>query len=321
MEVRYFSLARHALVQAFRLCGVTNGSRVLLPSFLCRDVLAAVHACGGLAVWYDVSHDLTPALASDHWPEAEAVLAVNYFGFPQNLIPFQAYALRTKAKIIEDNAHGYGSRDEMGLWLGLRSEIGIFSMRKTLRVPDGAALAVRKTALARTLAPSLPFSGAGAYPAQLLKSRLRAWPVVGEISYRLALEAVRGWRRWRPGGEASADTLAEQHIPAPPEPWSGLPHALSAYRFQHETTRRRAAYAACALEAEKTGATAVFKRLPEGCVPYGFAFRGSQQAIDIMKKYAKRRGWDSVVWPDLPDAIQPKAPDYYRNIHLINFLW
>lgn len=320
LPVRYYSLARHALLQALRLCGVTSGSRVLLPSFLCRDVLAAVHACGAVAVWYDVSHDLTPKLTDVHWPDAEVVLAVNYFGFPQNLAPFQDYARRTKAKIIEDNAHGYGSRDEAGRWLGLRTEMGIFSMRKTLRIPDGAALAVCEMALAQNLPTALPFSGAGMHPAQLIKSRLRSWPVIGEASYRLALQAVRAWRR-RGGEEALLDPSAEQQIPAPPEPWSGLQQALSAYRFQHEAHRRREAYSACAEEAIKVGAVPVFERLPEGCVPYGFAFRGCQQAIDMMRIFAKRQGWDCVVWPDLPDAIRPKAPDDYRNIHLINFLW
>lgn len=319
-QVRYYSLARHALVGALRLCGVTKGSRVLLPSFLCRDVVAAVHTCGATPVWYDVSPALVPAYSASQWPDAEAVLAVNYFGFPQDLSPFQEYAERTKAKIIEDNAHGYGSRDGSGQWLGRRTQTGIFSIRKTLRIPDGAALTTDVTA-AQFLPPQLSFSGAGMFPAQLWKSRIRAWPMIGEPVYRLLLTSIRSWRQWRGGGEAPADSLAESLIPAPAEPWKGLPQALSAYRLEPDAQRRRDAYLACEREAVKAGAQAVFECLPEGCAPYGFAFRGSAEAIKAMKILAKRQGWDCVTWPDLPDAIQPGAPDYYRNVHLINFLW
>jgi hypothetical protein len=320
-ELRYYSLARHALAEALRLCGVAQGTKVLLPSFICRDVLAAVHACGATAVWYDVSGTLTPASDSANWPEATAVLAVNYFGFAQNLGPFLEYARRTKATVIEDNAHGYGSRDETGLWLGLRTGVGIFSMRKTLRIPDGAALIVRDAALAKNLSPALAFCGAGLYPAQLFKSRLRALPVIGEVFYRVMIKAVREWRYWRRGGGLPPDPASEHHIPAAPEPWSGLPQALSSYHFEKEAGRRRDAYAACEREASLVGATPVFARLPNYCAPYGFAFRGDEHAVEKMKLFSNRQGWDMVVWPDLPGVIQPQAPEYYRNVHLINFLW
>src|SRR5581483_6103533 len=129
-----------APVEALRAARIKGGDAVLLPEFICRDVLASLHAVGADAVWYPVSSDLLPASSPATWPQARALLAVNYFGFPQDFEPFRAYAARTGAVLIEDNAHGFLSRDQTGRWLGTRGCAGLFSIRKSLPVPDGAAL-------------------------------------------------------------------------------------------------------------------------------------------------------------------------------------
>ena len=100
-QVRYYSLARHALVEALRLAGVRERSRVLLPEYLCRDLMAPLHLLGAVPCWYPVASDMTPATAPADWPLVDVVLAVDYFGFPQDLAPFQAYAERTGAVVIE----------------------------------------------------------------------------------------------------------------------------------------------------------------------------------------------------------------------------
>ena len=72
--------------------------------------------------------------------QCKAVLAVNYFGFAQELAPFREYCLRTGATLIEDNAHGFLSKDTSGVLLGMRTGLGITSIRKTFRLVNGAAL-------------------------------------------------------------------------------------------------------------------------------------------------------------------------------------
>uniref|UniRef100_UPI0040487365 DegT/DnrJ/EryC1/StrS family aminotransferase n=1 Tax=Mariniflexile sp. TaxID=1979402 RepID=UPI0040487365 len=190
-QVRYYSLARHALVEALRLAGVREGSRVLLPEYLCRDLLAPLHLLGAFPCWYPIAPDMAPATAPAAWPLADVVLEVNFFGFPQDLAPFLAYAERTSAVVIEDNAHGYLSRDKVGQWLGCRIGLGVFSLRKTLRIPDGAALWVGASYAARELPAQAAFDGEGVNPAQLAKARLRRLPVVGEVVYRLSTWLAR----------------------------------------------------------------------------------------------------------------------------------
>ena len=83
--IRYFSLGRHALAAGLRALGVGAGQSILLPEYICRDLLAAVHAVGALPVFYPVALNLCPATPQENWPAASAVLAVDYFGFPQPL--------------------------------------------------------------------------------------------------------------------------------------------------------------------------------------------------------------------------------------------
>ncbi len=222
-QVRYYSLARHALVEALRLAGVREGSRVLLPEYLCRDLMAPLHLLGAVPCWYPVASDMTPATAPADWPLVDVVLAVDYFGFPQDLAPFQAYADRTGAVVIEDNAHGYLSRDLAGQWLGCRTGLGVFSLRKTLRIPDGGALWFGAEYAARELPAQVAFDGTGVNPAQLTKARLRGLPVVGELAYRLSTGLARALRRWRTGSDIpAADPASEQALPAAANPWAGL---------------------------------------------------------------------------------------------------
>jgi hypothetical protein len=321
-RIRYYSLARHALIDALRLAGVLQGSRVLLPEYLCRDVLAPLHLLGAVPCWYPVATDMTPAIAPAAWPVAEVVLAVNYFGFPQDLGPFRAYAERTGAVVIEDNAHGYLSRDQAGQWLGCRTGLGVFSLRKTLRIPDGAALWIGAAYALREMPVQAAFDGAGVNSAQLTKAHLRGLPGVGEPAYRLSTWLVRAVRKWRTGSDIPpADPTSEQALPAPPNPWAGLLPALAVCAAPAEIERRRAAYGHCLAVGEQVGALPVFPDLPTHCVPYAYAFRGNAAALASMRRHALRHGFDLLRWPDLPTEIACKAPTHYKEIFMVNFLW
>ena len=320
-QVYYYSIARYALVDALLLAGVDVGSRVLLPSYICRDLLASLSALGAQPYWYDVSPDMTPLASSDTWPVADVVLAVNYFGFPQDLNEFEVYAKRTRAVIIEDNAHGYLSQDASGRWLGCRTELGIFSLRKTLRIPDGAALWVASQRISTTL-KQLPFEGNGLSSLQLIKARMRAFPLFGETAYRISTRMIRLFRKLRTGSESPfPDPESERVLPFTPNPWSKLRTSLGATDVQSEVMRRRHAYGQCAEEGVKVGVTPVFSALPLSCVPYAYVFRGDQSQVDEMRRYAENQGFDMVSWPDLPEEILGQVPAYYRDVFLINLLW
>jgi len=140
-NVFFFSLARHALLQGLKLAGVGSGDSVMMPEFICRELLASVHLAGAQPVFYPVDEQLKP-VSLPTGKNIKAVVAVDYFGFPQDVAPFRKFCDSQGAVLIEDNAHGFLSRDPGGQLLGLRGDMGILSIRKTFPLPDGGALVV-----------------------------------------------------------------------------------------------------------------------------------------------------------------------------------
>ena len=152
-DIRYFSYGRHAIHAAIETAGIGMGDKVLLPSFICRELLSSINVTGATPIYYNVDESLQLSLPQESLPHAHAILAVNFFGFPQDIAPFRAFCDRTGAILIEDNAHGFLSRDEHGIILGTRGDFGIFSLRKTLPIPNGAALLINTKGRKWTLPP------------------------------------------------------------------------------------------------------------------------------------------------------------------------
>lgn len=315
--LRLYGHGRQALAEALLLSGA-GGGRVLLPSFICRDLLASVAAAGAKPAFYAVKADLTPAEPPERWPDAHAVLAVDYFGFPQDLTPFMTYARRCGAVVIEDAAHALFSRDATGVLLGMRAPLGILSLRKSLPLPDGGALLVNDAALAQRVPPQAPFAApAGGRAA--LKSALRPWLARAGARATLAALSVLRALRGDAGGHIAPDLDSETILPRPTAPCLQLAHPLDCADPVAEATRRRALWAMCDAVARRAGLAPVFPTLPEGVVPYGYAFRAKDLAAARAPFAAE--GLTTLPWPDLPAALLASAPAHHRDVGLVHFLW
>jgi len=320
--IRYFSLGRHALAAGLKAIGIGAGHSVLLPEYICRDLLAAVHVVGAVPVFYPVGLDLCPATPQELWPDATAVLAVDYFGFPQPLQCFKAYCSRTGAVLVEDNAHGFLSRDENGTLLGWRGDLGLLSLRKTFMLPDGAALLVPNADVVSHLEPQHPFAAGSGGRALRVKRGLRRLPVVGPQLAAGVTRLARVVRKLRTGHAIPLPaTDAETLIPASPLPYGHLLDDLARLDFSAEVARRRALYAEFSHLLRNWSIEPVFASLPENVSPYGFPFRADDGLALEVQKLAERRGLDAFRWPDLPEALASFAPDHYRRTWVLNFLW
>jgi hypothetical protein len=315
----YYAYARHALVDALLRAGVQTGSTVALPAFICRDVLASIHALGATACYYDLDESLAPLdLSSLH--AAQAIVAVNYFGFPQDLAPFNDYCARYGARLIEDNAHGLFSRDSGGALLGTRGEFGILSMRKSFHVSTGAALIAPAQ---DTLQPQVPCSNR----ADSSLDRLRYWLSRSERATRLPLmpimrSAIRMGRRLAGKPAVTISTDAEEiELPSHRTIGCSALRTLNNQDSVRESMRRRALFAALAPAIGTIpGVSLLHDHLDDGVVPYGVAFRADHDAIAAVEKVARRYHVTTMSWPALPSAIAASAPDHYRNVWLVNFI-
>jgi hypothetical protein len=318
---RYYSLGRWALVDALRACGVSRGDRVLVPGLICREVLASVNFIGAIPEFYPVSSRLSAAFNAQKLIHAKAVLAVNYFGFPQELEVFRTYCQRTGAALIEDNAHGMLSRDENGQLLGSRGDAGVFSFRKTIAVPDGGALVLQDHVEMRASAGPGEVRNIGArYP---LKQAFRR--VAGRLGPIWTHRAIGGLRQLRraitgdalPVGAADAET----RIPAEPNPSAILGREIAVAEPELEVGRRRALYELAGSVIANSGAVPVFPCLPPKVVPYGFPLLVSPRYLSATMAATARYGFQLSQWPDLPAVIEPSAPEHYRHLMVMPFLW
>ena len=319
--VRYYAFARQALVEALRLMGVGSSDQVLVPSLICKDVLASVHTLGATPVFYQVDQNLNP-IGLDQISSSKAILVVNYFGFAQDLAPFNKYCERTGAVLVEDNAHGYLSADPLGILLGTRASVGVTSIRKTLRVPDGAILTVSPDVSVAQLSPQLPFTSKTLGVRWGLQIFLAS---LGRVLHLPLIDWMRAPIRWsrkiRTGSTlpiSGSDSEIEHIIPT-------APRRSSMSRIQKldshlEITRRRDLYKIVSELADKTSASPVFHHLSNFCSPYGFPFYGDAETAQKLHLMTRRYGTEVIQWPELPQSVVETAPEHYKNLWLVNFL-
>ena len=146
---RFFGFARAALYAGLQMLGVRPGDNILLPAFICEVVMMPLLRLGVEARFYELDQSLGVILHSAKSlidERTKALLAVNYFGFPQDLSKLRSFCDENNLYFVEDSAHGLlscvGSRP-----LGTFGDISILSIRKTLPLPNGAALIVNNTSL------------------------------------------------------------------------------------------------------------------------------------------------------------------------------
>ncbi len=303
---------------ALRYAGIESGDSVMLPSFICRDLLASVAEIGAQTIFYEVDRALRP-MHLDTTNVVKAIVAVNYFGFAQNLEAFREFANKTGAVIIEDNAHGYLSRDENNQLLGSREKFGITSFRKTLLVDDGAILTTSLSQL--EIDEQLPFDESTSSNRNKLLHLLSGFEkrtkfpavAVGQFISQAIRLVTTGSRL------PKLDEFAETRIPGMPNPHRQSVELLHKLNESAEISRRRNLYLKLQPKVVEVGAKLVFDALPTYTCPYGLPVYATSQVKRKLTKIARKNRVTLMRWPDLPMEVLPTAPDFLKNVWLLNF--
>lgn len=320
-NTRFYQLGRHAFADAFKTIGLQEGDEILIPSFICREVLAPIYQAKLVPVFYEVNDKLeTVDFPKNH--QAKAAIAVNYFGFPQDLIKFNLLSSQTGAILIEDNAHGYLSATTKNQFLGTRGDVGIFSPRKTLPLPHGAALLINNRELLKSLPQQRIFDytpNSFAFIMRRLTSKLQASYDI-KLSWWLKLSS-RFFKKLRTGYAITPpDPSDEYEVPNTSGPKIDILTLLNKADTSKEIARRRDLYIRVLPELKNAGITPIFSELPENCAPYGIPFICDPQTAKLAVKIAHKHGLDCFQWPDLPKAIEHSIPAFYKQLWVINFL-
>ena len=303
---------------ALRYAEVKPGDIVLLPSFICRDLLSAVAELGAKTHFYDVDQALKP-IHLDSTMKPKAIVAVNYFGFAQDLKKFREFAAKTGAIIIEDNAHGYLSRDDENQLLGHREKFGVTSFRKTLHVKNGAILT---TALNdNEIDNQLPYFDSQSLGRDKLLHLLSGFesrtniPVIAVFRFfsRLFRLVMTGSKL------PKSDESAETKIPGIPNPKRQSVEFLQNLNESAEIARRRNLYQMLEPQVVAAGANLVFDQLPANTCPYGLPVYAAPNIKRKLEKIARKNRVALMSWPDLPNDVRSTAPNFYQQVWLLNF--
>lgn len=319
----YYAYCRHALKNALLILNIKAGDNILLPSFICKDLLSSIHSVAAIPKFYTVNESLEIIEEPENLPAAKAIIAVNFFGFPQNLDKFKKYCQLTGAYLIEDNAHGFLSKDSENTFLGQRGDLGIYSIRKSLAIPNGAALLINTANIKINQSIISEVADNQQDKNFKFKSLLRklvhyfgVWHII------FLLTIIRTIRKYKTG-DIYPKSNSEDEFLLPTETKA---HPLLFYYLKHlvpdeEIKRRRNLYFFVEKILAGSPCRPVFSYLPENTSPYLYPFYAQKKDIKIIRKILATYNLECFPWPDLPFEIENKCPEYYKNVWGVRFLW
>lgn len=135
---------RTAIRKAFELINIEPGDEILVPSYNCGSEVDPILKAGGRVELYRV--DRSSMIDLDDLrlrinTRTKAVYVTHYFGFPQEIGKIKEICDATSIYLIEDCALSLFSKNARER-LGAKADIAIFSLTKTLPLPDGGFLVV-----------------------------------------------------------------------------------------------------------------------------------------------------------------------------------
>lgn len=314
-RVRRYASGRAGLFHIIKSLALPEGSIILLPAYHCGVEVEAVLRAGCKVDFYRVGTDLgidLENLCRKITSRTRGVMAVHYFGFPQELSSLRDICRRRDMVLIEDCAHALYSQDEHGCWLGTKADYGLFSMRKTVFMPNGGAVRVNRKGFV------MPDKGKGYFELSIIKSAVKSAlenearkpGAIADVSQRL----LDIYRRRADAGAAAGDN------PDDDQRWYydvaayGYEHDISAISlacaggmpFQNIISRRRQNYAALEkLLAPRFGDQFVHPALAPGVCPLCFPL-----FVDRRDELTLRMTVNNVlpfVFGRLPHPLLPEA--------------
>ena len=201
--------------------------------------------------------------------------------------------------------------------------MGVFSLRKTLPVPNGAVLVANNSRYARKLPAQIPFLREARLSGITVKGFLRHLvPFTGIYPCRLMTKAARHIRCMVTGHAiAPGSPDSEEVLPKPKAAYAGLLEVLTVINPDAEASRRRGIYQELERHIRTHGGRPVFRYLPTGTAPYAFPFRAEGTSLRKVRQFLVRVGLECHRWPELPESLLPTAQKHYTNVWMVPFLW
>ncbi|MFX0124542.1 MAG: DegT/DnrJ/EryC1/StrS family aminotransferase [Candidatus Hodarchaeota archaeon] len=140
----FFFNARYALLAAINALRLKSDDAILLPSYNCGVEIDPILHLGIKPLFYNVTKNFLPDfddLLDKITKQVKAILVTHFLGFPQPIEQIKEICVRNEIFLIEDCAHAFLSKNN-GVYLGSYGDASIFSLLKTLPIPNGGALVI-----------------------------------------------------------------------------------------------------------------------------------------------------------------------------------
>jgi dTDP-4-amino-4,6-dideoxygalactose transaminase len=327
-----FFLARNAIYYGLKALGISGGENILVPSFHCAVVVDSILAYGARIVFYNIKRDCSPDfadMAAKINNQTRAILAINYFGFPQPLIELQQFCKDNHLFFIEDCAHVLTGELGSGV-LGSYGDVCIFSPRKFFPIHDGGKLVINNPHLRlwvpdksnglRSLLTAARKMGGKLIddsPIKEVKKYLTFWRHVYSMMQHLRSRNIEDSKVIMANGigsffDASLVNLGMSWISK---------YVLENIDVAEVVRRRRANYIFLLTELKLVpDIEPLFPNLGDDICPLAFPVRveGRRKFHAILRSRGiPAFGWDGVIHPGLPLQEFPDAAFLYQNLSLL----
>ena len=166
-----YASGRSALFHGVSCLPKNSSKRILVPFYHCGVEVQAILRAGFDVVFYPLKDTLEIDflwLEENVSSDIAAILIVHFFGFPQPLEKIHSFCRRNQLVLIEDCAHAlYSSHGET--LLGTSGDIAVFSLMKTVGLPNGGGLLIKNRQFAA------PRKGKSFFNRALLKKSIRSF--------------------------------------------------------------------------------------------------------------------------------------------------
>lgn len=137
-----FFSARYALAAAIKALGFNENDMILLPSYNCAVEIDPITYLGVKPGFYKIDKNLLidfEDLLSKITGVVRGILVTHFMGFPQAIDEIRDLCIKKNLILIEDCAHAFLSMHK-DRPLGSFGDAAIFSLLKTLPIPNGGVL-------------------------------------------------------------------------------------------------------------------------------------------------------------------------------------
>jgi hypothetical protein len=295
--LQMFTKARYAIWHGMRALGFQPGDEVLMPAYHCGLEVEPVVRAGLVCRFYDVTETFEPdpvELEALLGPRSRALYLIHYLGFAQDA-PFWLRWCRERGLLLIEDAAQAWLASTGGQPLGSFGDLSIFSLTKTLGVPDGGVLLSSRSLPPPPVGRSLGAKGVAGRHAAWLLSRSTAFAAVGA-----RLEAD--------GEDMPPDQ--EYALGDPDAPSVTATHALVPRLLGRDPKEERQRNYQFLLDALGDLVPRAFALLPDGASPFMFPVETDDKATLLAR--LKERGiraldfW-SIPHPSLPPTGFPHA--------------